>query len=174
MKKVLYSLIGAALLVACSSENKQAQNVKWKTFQNDAFQMEYPETWKLENENDVVTFLAPFDDENEYLQENANVTITDFSGTEITLDDFGNEVAQDITQKVPGAKNIQSKRVKINGMDCQEITYKMKQEIYDTQITQYVFLQDEMCYMITLTQEEKRINDYKSFFDKIVQSFKLA
>lgn len=174
MKKLLYSLVGCSLIIACTSQNKNAETVKWKTFKNDAFQMEYPETWNLETEQDVVTFLAPFDDENEYLQENANVTITDFSGTEITLDDFGNEVAQDIPQKVPGAKNIQSKRIKINGMDCQEITYSVKQEIYDTQISQFVFLQDEMCYMITLTQEEKRISEYKSIFDKIVQSFKLV
>lgn len=174
MKKILYTFLGATLLAACSTENNNAKNIKWKMFQNDAFQMEYPETWKLENEQDVVTFLAPFDDENEYLQENANVTITDFSGTAITLEDFGNEVAQDMKQKVPGAKNIQSKRIKINGMDCQEISYSVKQEIYDTQIKQYVFLQDEMCYMITLTQEEKRIPEYKSIFDKIVQSFKLA
>ena len=180
--KMITKLLSALLcltFIACgqtpeSNATIKETNPKWKTFDGTGYSIQYPPEWELTQSGQMGTTLILFstlESSQDQFKENVNLLIQDLTGHNIDLDKFTEISEGQVKTMITNSTIIESKRIKDGSDEYHRIIYTGDQGIYNLKFEQYYWVKNEKAYVLTLTCEEKKFNDYKEVGEGILNSF---
>ena len=172
-KNLTYFLL--FLIVACGQTKQEQVPDDWKTFEQSNHSISYPPTWKLfqtkEMEMSFVIY-STLESNLDKFKENISFNIQDLSGQNMDLDKYAKISEEQIKTFIAYPVVKESKRVKNDRGEYHKLIYTGDQEIFKFIFEQYIWIVDEEAYVLTLTSEQDKFNDFKETGEKILNSFK--
>jgi hypothetical protein len=170
MKKNLYFII----LVLSLNSFGQIKETNWKTINESAFSIQYPDNWELNTDTIMGTSLILFSQQtspDDKFRENINLIIQNLKGYNLNLNDYVTISEEQINKMVTNGKIIESSRLFKNNSEFQKIIFTGNQGVFELKFVQYYFIKEEKAYVLTFTCEEIRYEKYKFISEKILASF---
>lgn len=152
----------------------------WKSFKIGAVQMDYPETWELDQSGQMMTrfiLFAPMDAEDDRFKENVNLieqNLADYEMEAITLQQYVDLTLAQLPNYVTGYTLIDSKTETRSGLTYHELVYKGEQGPFALHFKQRLYLQGGVAYILTFTAEADRYADYEQLSTDLLNAFALA
>jgi serine/threonine-protein kinase len=176
--KFIGMVIILAVIVACG-QNKQKKEqvettVKWNTFEQQDFKVQYPDSFELNTSGDMgMTFIlfSKLTSPQDKFRDNINLIIQDLTGLNMTLDQYVAISEEQVVTMITNGNIIESKRIKRNNSEFQKIICTGIQGQFDLKFMQYYIIKDEKAYVLTLTAEVDQFDNYKNVGEKIMDSF---
>ena len=180
--KMTTKLLMALMFLTCiaygqtpeSSTTSKGTNPKWKTFDGINYSIQYPPEWELNQSGQMGTTLILFsalESNQDQFKENVNLLIQDLTGHNIDLDKFTEISEGQVKTMITNSTLIESKRIKAGSDEYHRIIYTGDQGVYHLKFEQYYWVKNEKAYVLTLTCEEEKFNDYKEIGEGILNSF---
>ena len=146
----------------------------WKIHDHPAYSISYPNNeWTLDNSGLMGTSVLILKDGAADFRDNINVYIEDLTGKNIVLDKYIELSKKQIGQYITDYKSLESKRLNINGDECQMIVYNGVQGVFSLQWKQYYYIKDQKAYVVTYTRKQDHLSDNTDDGGEIMNSFKL-
>jgi len=147
----------------------------WKTLDMSDYSIQHPSDWTEDKSGQMGTKFVLFSHEQgatDKFTENINLIIQDLSGRNIDLDKY-TEISEDqVRTRIVKSKLIESKRIKKGSSEYQLMIYSGHQNNFDLQWEQYYWVINEKAYVITLTCEASKFDEYQKTAEEILDSFK--
>jgi len=174
----LLTIISAFAISGYTMKNNTQHEAteEWKSFVEDNYSIQYPNTWELNNSKQMGTsfiLFSPLTSEKDQFRENVNLLIQDLKGKNLDLDKYSKISEEQIETMLTDGKIIESKRIKNGTSTYQKIIYTGTQGIYKLEFEQYYWVEKDKAYILTFTSEENQFATYRSTGEKILNSFQL-
>jgi hypothetical protein len=178
----LKQLIGYSLFsffISCNFLYAQVNenNTKWISFEKSNFIIQYPSNWDLNESGQMGTsfiLFSPLESEKDIFKENVNLIIQDVSAYDINLDQYTEMSEGQIKKMVSNSNLISSDRVKIDNNEYHKLLYTGDQGVFHLKFEQYYWLISGKAYVLTLTTELSKYDDFVQVGEKILNSFKIV
>lgn len=173
-------LIFALCCCSCGQSNKpnleEIKTAEWKMLTDDQFVIKHPIEWDVDTSGQMGSsffFFSKRTDDNDRFKENVNLIIQNLRGNELSLDKYI-EISEDqINAIVTNAKILSSDRIGVGEDTCHKIVYLGTQGQFNLRFDQYLWLIDEVAYILTLTCEEDEFKKYEAIGYEILNSFEI-
>lgn len=149
--------------------------VEMKTYEKDAFSIQYPETWELQiTEKQGSKFILYSEmEENDSFRENINLLAQNVKGMNMTMDKFAKMSEDQIKTMVQGGEVLKSERVE-NGKYHQHLMiWKGTIRNINMMFKQYFYLKDDRTYILTYTALPETFEKFLKEGQPVLESFKL-
>lgn len=181
MKNIdLFLILVFALCCSCGQSKKsnveEIKTVEWRTLTDDQFEIKYPIEWNVDSSGQMGSsffFFSKRNDDNDRFKENVNLIIQDLSGNDLSLDKYIKISEDQINAIVTNAKILSSDRIGVGKNVYHKIVYLGRQGQFDLKFDQYLWLIDEVAYILTLTSEEDEFKKYEAIGYEILNSFEI-
>ncbi len=179
MKKLIYVFILSTLVSYgqnTSNQTPKQLNQDWKTYSVSEFSIQYPPNWELNQSNQIGAsffLFAPLESKSDQFKENINLIIQDLSAKNIDLNKFVEISENQINSMATNAKIEENKRIMKGSEEYHKMIYSFDQGIYHLKTEQYYWVIKEKAYILTLTTEQSKYNDYKVVGEKMMDSFSI-
>jgi len=182
MKKI--QLLGLPLLFICliacgpEAQNKSERETKngWKSFDESDYSIQYPENWELDKSGRMgmnLVLMSKQSSQQDNFKENVNLVIQDLKDQNMNLDNYVELSEGQIKTMLTNSVLIESKRKHANESEFHKVIFTGVQGIYNLKFEQYYFIKNGKAYVLTLTCEEVKFEDYKETGEEIMNSFRL-
>lgn len=159
-----------------AADNNLKTTGDWKILELPNFSIEYPSGWDLDQSGQMGTsfiLFSPLESEKDAFRENVNLLIQDLTGYNIDLNSYTEISEQQIKTMVTNSTLFESKRVNNGNQEYHKIIYAGDQGIFRLKFEQYYWVISDKAYVLTLTCQEHKYEDFKAIGEKIINSFKL-
>jgi len=165
-----------AVVILYSTAGHAQQKMRWKTLEDDAYSIQYPDTWELNQSGQMGTsfilFSKPVSTDDQF-RENVNLLIQDLTGQNIDLDQYVSISEGQVKTMMTNGVILQSKRQQPGRREFHKIIFSADQGIFKLKFEQYYWIRNEKAFVLTLTCEASRFDEYLPDGEKILSSFKL-
>ncbi|WP_400076929.1 PsbP-related protein [Winogradskyella sp. R77965] len=153
------------IIVSCGESDMQ------KTFSNDNYSIEYPESWDFDDSGKFNTKFLIYSNTEilDGFRENVNFTIQNLP-EDTTLKQFVEGTKQQLSQ-IPKSKIIKSNIIKLNNKDVFEIVWQGYVTNNDLKFKQHCYLEDNKAHIVTFTAKQDTYEKYEEKASKILNSF---
>lgn len=134
--------------------------------------MSYPEKWEVKENENMLAFLSPTENENDIFQENVNLIIQDLSAQPMTLDEFTKLSQDQLKQYLAKAPVTKLTHTTLVGQKADQLEYSAEYQGFKLKLRQYWFIKDNKAYVFTYTANEATFQQYLAPADQIIKSFK--
>jgi hypothetical protein len=151
-------------------------NTDWKTVDESAYSMQYPSEWELDQSGQMGTSLvlfSPLESGEDKFKENINVLIQSLTGRNIDLDKYTEISEEQVKTMLTNPVLIESKRMKAGTQEFHKVIYTADQGVFHLKFEQYYLVTADNAYILTLTCEQTKFDDFKETGENILNSFKL-
>jgi hypothetical protein len=180
MKRLLIAFLLLTNTVYGQTTTKQNVEEKklsdWITFDQPAYSIQYPSKWELNNSGEMGTscvLFSPLESVTDQFKENVNLLIQDLSGYNIDINKYTEISVGQIKTMITNATLLESKRVKKNTGEYHKLIYTGDQGSFHLKFEQYYFVIKDKAYVLTLTSEIDKFDQYAEVGEEILNSFKL-
>lgn len=183
MKKTLLFFFLLPLVVCAQNDIHKKSNSKgtqvdgkWKTLKEANYTIQYPAAWELDQSGQMGTsfiLLAPLASPDDNFRSNVNLIIQDLGGQPITLDEYTELSEHQVKTMMAHSNLLESKRIKTKSYEYHKLVYTSDQDIFHLQFEQYYFIVNGKAYVLTLTCEQDRFEQYKAVGEKILGGFRV-
>jgi hypothetical protein len=172
--KIKFTIIFLILCNLCFSQKiKYTEPKLTSEINTSSYSIYYPSNWKIDNSGTRGTSFFLFSektDTNDDFIENINLLIQNLEKMNIDLNKFV-EISEG--QIINNGNLIESKRLKKNGIECQQLIYEMRKDKFHCKLIQYYFIKNEKAYVLTFCGESNVYEKYIPTAKKIMDSFKV-
>ena len=164
------------LLIVGFSVISFAQEPEWKSIEADKYSLQYPSEWQLDQSGLMGTkfiIFAPQASNSDKFKENVNLISQDLTGKNVTLEQYVELSVQQVKLMIPNCKMVENELIKKDDLEFHKIQYTGDQGPFNLTFKQYLFFQNEIAFVITLTCEQSEFENYKEVGSKILDSFTL-
>lgn len=164
-------LLILSLFLSCSQE-------KLVKHTQANYEISYPESWKKQENPNMVLFLSPKEGEKDQFQENVNVMVQDLSNQPMTLEEYTNLTKQQIIQALGSTAIISIKDIDFAERHAKEMIYTMTMNPIaginlNLKLWQIWFIKDNKAFVITYTAKQEEYDRYLEIARQIFDSIKL-
>lgn len=145
-----------------------------KTLNQSNFSIQYPSAWELnESGQQGTTFivLSALESGDDKFRENVNLVIQDLTGHNLRLDEYTVISVDQIKTMIPNSSLLENKKMSANNTDFQKVIYTGEPGTYKLKFEQYYFVLDNKAYVLTLTCEQDKFDQFKDVGERILNSF---
>jgi len=165
-------MITVIMLGSCTQE-------KMKKYVATDYEMFYPETWVKQVKQNMVLFLSPKENKNDFFQENINVMIQDLSSQPMTLEDYTKLTNEQVKQAFGSSAIVSIKDLNFADQQAKEMIYNMPKDPmqgrnFNLKLRQIWFIKDDKAYLLTYTAEHDEYENYLGVAKQTIDSFKLT
>jgi len=164
------------LLIFVSTVVTAQTNTAWKKITQSNYSVEYPSNWELDQTGKmgaIFFMFAPLESADDKFRENVNLMIQDLTGRNIDLDKYTEISLDQIKTQAVNGKLIESKKLKDGSGEYQKLIYTSDQNGFHLKYEQLYYVKDNKAYLLTLTSEQNKFDEFKADGEKILNSFKL-
>lgn len=115
--------------------------------------------------------FSPLESKEDIFKENVNLLIQNLTGSNIDLDKYTEISVEQVKTMITNSNIIENNRIKNADNDYQKIIYTGVQGVYNLKIEQYYWVIDNKAYVLSLTCEQNKFDDYKNVGEDILNSF---
>ena len=159
-----------------SSTNEPAStHTDWKTLNASDYSIQYPSDWTADESGQMGTKFALFSSDDgvgDKFSDNINLITQDLTGRDIDLDKYTEISEGQVKNIIKNSELIESKRIENGSSEYQRMIYSGDQNGFHLQWEQYYWVKDKTAYVLTLTCEAAKFNDYKKTGEDILNSFR--
>lgn len=152
------------------------QTKKWNNLKKNNYAINYPNEWELNESGQMGSefiLFSPLSSDNDNFKENVNLIIQDLSAYNLDLNKYVEISESQIKTIITEGEIITSERINKNGKEFQKMIYTGKQGIFNLKYEQYVWVENDKAFILTLTCIQSEFSDYKNIGEEILNSFKL-
>lgn len=180
----LYKILMVSFLTCCAftaqaeekTSSSQMQTATLEKYTNSAkgYSLEYPSDWK---KNDVpqldLVLFAPSKGTDQTTHASMNI-VSEKVGNGISLDQFYSESAANLTSALKEVQVQKSGTTDLNGTTSKWMLYTHVMQNVKFRVLQYFVVANETIYLITFSTAADDFESYRSEFETIANSFKIA
>lgn len=170
MKLKLLTFIFFLLANFCFSQNNTLKDSLTK----NNYKIQYPTTWRLDTSKVMGTeffILSPLENETDKFSENINLLIQNLNGQNINLEKYKQITDEQLVNMGNDCKVFESLIVKKENQEYFKVTYTMIQMTLKLKITSICFIKNNKAYLVTLSAEFDKYEQYKKIGEDILNSF---
>lgn len=178
MRKLLFALLAASLITACSNSNtaetEKTETVipaSWQEFRSDKlhYNIHYPVEWTNTSRGGLDMFHPQSQEEIVKLG-SVNVVTEDLGG-DMSVDTYAGLSVQHIKGGNMHVDTVMRSKANLNGNNAEVLEYSMQTEGFSTHVKQYCMVKGQRGYVVTAAI----MGDPKtSLTDSIAQTFKFT
>ena len=154
--------------------NKKENSTEWSNIARNEYYLSYPSTWRVDTSKlygaDLFLY-SPKDTATDKFSENVNIMIQDLKDTAIKLDQMIEYSETQIKNALNNVSIMQSKRFINDKTEFHVLIFTSNQEIFKLRTEQYYYLFETKVFVLTLTTEQNKYNQYENVGTKILKSF---
>jgi eukaryotic-like serine/threonine-protein kinase len=149
---------------------------EWRTYNNSdlKFSIKYPGNWELiENYMGVITviFISPMEFEYDSFRENVNIIAHDVSEYNITLEEYNELSVEQIKQTITDVDIKSNEAFTLNGNPAYRVEYTGVQGESTLKWMQIYTIKGNNAYIITLTADIERFDEFAGFTENMINEF---
>jgi len=170
--KVLLAIIFFATYTLTFAQDQSQQN--WKSYNKEKYAIKYPSKWAIDTSKAMGTafiVFAPLESDSDKFQENVNMLTQDLAGQNITLDDYTKISEHQIKTAITDGKIYESIRIKTANGEHHKIIFSGTQGANKLKFEQFYFIKNNYAYVITLTTQADKFEQYRPTGEQILHSF---
>ncbi len=155
---------------------KVMTNTDWKRLEEEMYFIEYPQDWSLgdkKEEGPVFMLFSSLESKEDIFRENVNLMLEDIKGSGVDLDEYAKLSAKQIAPLLKDVNALKSEKLENHNGTYYRMVYTGTQQGLDLKWVQHYWLHNEMTYILTLTVEESKYEQYIEVANKIMNSFTL-
>jgi len=148
-----------------------------KTFKENNFKIQYPETWELNTSKSMGTeiiLFSPLENTEDKFRENVNVLIQDLTGQNIDLKKYKQITDDQLVQMATNPEVEESVVIKEDGREFYQVTYSMTHSNFRLKITSFCFISNDKAYLATFSAEFHTYDEYQQVGLEILNSFSIV
>lgn len=145
-----------------------------RIFDHKNYKLQYPKSWRLDTSGMLgaeLFLFSPLENQTDKFSENINLIIQDLTGQNIDLEKYKDITDSQINEFVTEPKVFESSIIKKDKNEYYRINYTMTQGKLRLNITSHCIIRNEKAYLITLTIELDKYEQYKKVGEEILFSF---
>jgi hypothetical protein len=149
---------------------------KWKLVEDSTFSIQYPPDWELNRSGQMNTsfiVFSPLSSEKDVFRENVNLLIQDLKGYTITLEKYTEISIEQVKTMLPKSAIVESKRISSPAGEYQRIVYTGDQGGLHLKFVQLYRIVNERAFVLTLTCEMERFDEYQADGEAVLNSFRM-
>lgn len=173
--KLIVPLVTICAL-AYAQKNPEVGTDEWKILDESNFVVHHPSSWELNQSGQQgTTFIAlsPLESTDDKFRENVNLIVQDLSGHNLGLDEYTVISTDQILHMIPNSSILENKRMSSAGNEFQKVIYTGEPGTYKLKFEQYYFVVDKQAFVLTLTCEQDKFDQFKEVGERILNSFRL-
>lgn len=135
------------------------------------YQIDYPKNWKIDTSGKYGISFCLYVGANELIGnfgENINLMIQDIKSLNLDIDKY-TELSEN--QIRANADLIESKRIRRNDLDCQQLLYEATLKDRKLKFRQYYFIKNGKAYVLTFTATKETYDKYIEISEKVMSTF---
>lgn len=171
--KLLYLLLSLVLLQHCFAQTSPSLE---KTFKENNFEIQYPETWEPNTSKSMGTeiiLFSPLENAEDKFRENVNVLIQDLTGQNIDLKKYKQITDEQLAEMATHPEVDESLVLKEGDKEFYKVTYSMTHSNIRLKITSYCFISNDKAYLATFSSEFHKYDEYQQVGLEILNSFSI-
>ena len=143
-------------------------------FDTDGYSISYPKGWTFDTSGQRNTSFIIFSklEQNDGFRENVNLLIQDLSGQNLDLKKY-TELSVNQIKSIPNSEVFESKDLKKDSLQHHQIVWEGFIYGKNLKFKQLYFVENNKAYILTLTCEQNKYEDYILLGTKILNSFTL-
>ncbi len=168
----------AVTFLACQKNSKTEAKTEtrenWKTIDNIDYSIQYPSTFDLDKSAKMGTSFILFSKKTspqDHFRENINLVIQDLSGQNIGFDKYVKISEEQIKTVFEDGNLITSKMLSDKNKNFQELVYTGKLGKLSLKWKQFIWVQNQKAYVLTLSCESNQYDKYVSIGEDIMKTF---
>lgn len=168
------NLIIASLCTLWFQAGISASEIQWKKYEHEAYSIEYPEDWTLDNSGDSGTsfvLYSPRTNEEDTYSDYISLTEMPLYGLNMKLDDYAKSSENDFRFFYKDCQITRNEFIQKSGARCHVIELNGVFNEFPMQILQYTWIKDEKAYVLKFTGEPSSYEDWKEISMKAMDSF---
>lgn len=180
----LYLPVFMMIAVVSSGQNPVTKNEQstgtpaesWKTLDDKAYSIQYPESWELRQDGASGTkfiVLSKQTNAQDQFRENVNLIVQSLTGRNLDLDKYTELSEQQIKSVIQNSHIKESTRIKTGKHPYQKEVFTGDQGIYKLIFEQYYWVIGDSAYVLTFTSEQTAYDEYKAIGEKIMNAFQI-
>jgi serine/threonine-protein kinase len=136
------------------------------------FKIDYPNNWVQKNNVNAILFCSPKEDDKDNFQENVNILLQDLSAHPMNLEEYADITKKQVAENVGSSAMLSIKDVIFSGRKSKEISFNLNLSGKDLKVRQFVFIKENIAYLLTYTAEQSQFEKYKDISTKVMNSFR--
>lgn len=149
---------------------------EWKTLDESNFVVQYPSSWELNQSGQQGTtfiVLSAMESADDKFRENVNLIIQDLTGHNLGLDEYTVISTDQIRHMIPNSSILENKKMSTANHEFQKVIYTGEPGTYKLKFEQYYFVIDKQAFVLTLTCEQDKFDQFEEVGERILKSFRL-
>lgn len=171
----IYSLVLSAVLFLTISADAQNE-AKWLTYQDDAYTMQYPNDWQLDQSGTMgakIILFAPQTSATDQFRENVNLMEQDLSAYDLDLDDFVALSENQVKTAIKNGNLLLSERIKTKKGEYHKLVYSGDMGSQQLKFEQYFWVMGDTAIVLTYTGEINVFATFQDTAERIMNSLKI-
>ncbi len=164
----------ACWLLFFSEGNGQAEKDPGKLLDQTDYLLTYPSSWSLDQSGQMGTQFILFTGQNNAgFRDNLNLIVQDLKGSGFDLDKYAALSEGQVKTMITHAQIIESKRIRSEANEFQEIVFTGDQGILHLKWKQRYWVKGEKAFVLTFTASQAAYAGYDQQNEKVFDSFRL-
>lgn len=165
MKKLVTLFFISISFCSCSQED-------FKTLDDEAYTIQYPETWEVNQSGQMgMSFglFSPIKFEGDMFRENVNLVIQDLAASPMDLTEYVNVSTKQIRTMILDSEILKSKTIG----NYQQMIYTGTMGQFKLKFLQNYWIDNGKAYILTFTAEQSEYDNYEKVATQIMDTFKI-
>jgi hypothetical protein len=148
----------------------------WKTLNEANYSIQYPPTWELdqsEEQGRIFSLLSPLESDEDHFRENIGLATEDLRDQDMDLDKYCEAVEEQLKKSFKNLNLIESETIQNGNEAYYKLILTFDQGVYHLKDEYYVWVENNMAYILVLVCEQNKFLEYKETGENILNSFSI-